>query len=94
MIQDQFNFPGLRIGLAGFAVAMAAVGLGVYAGAPDWLVFLLAAIGIGLGWLGAVFHFIDMVRQYRAEAAARREWIALHGDPDRRDDPAAPQNFP
>ena len=90
MIQDQFNPRGLRIGFVGVAVAMSGAGLGMVFGQsfPTWLVFVLGIVGIGLVFAGQVVHFRDMVEQRRAEAESRKAWIALHGDPDRRDDPA------
>jgi hypothetical protein len=82
----RFNFRGVRIGIVGVAVAMIGIGVGDYI--PGWLVFAMALAGIGIGWLGAVIHWMDMVRQRRAEAEARKAWIRQHGDPNRRDDPA------
>ena len=91
MIQDQFNPRGLRIGLIGVAIG---VGGGVLAmvfgeSLPTSLVFVMGILGIGTVLVGQFVHFRDMLEQYRAEAAARKAWIALHGDPDHRDDPAA-----
>jgi hypothetical protein len=83
---DGFNYRGLRIGIVGVAVAMIGIAVGDYI--PGWLVFAMALAGIGLGWVGAVVHWMDMVRQRRAEGEARRMWIRLHGDPNLRNDPA------
>jgi hypothetical protein len=90
MIQDQFNFRGLRIGLTGIATALGGGGLRMIFGesCPTWLILVLGIVGIGLVVVGEVVHFRDMIEQRRAEAEARRAWIALHGDPDHRDDPA------
>lgn len=91
MILGQPNLRGLRISLAALVIAGAGIGSGVYLfgeSFPNWLVFSLGLAGIGLGWVGAAVHIMDMVKQYRADAEARRQWVALHGDPDRRDDPA------
>jgi hypothetical protein len=86
MDPDPFNYRGVRIGIVGVAVTMIGIGVGNYI--PGWLVFAMALVGIGIGWVGAVVHWMDMVRQRRAEGEARRTWIRLHGDPNRRDDPA------
>ena len=86
MVADEFNYRGLRIGLAGVAVVMTGVTVGGHI--PCWLVFAMGLAGIGTGFVGAAIHYFDMVGQRRAEAELRKAWILQHGDPDWRDDPA------
>jgi hypothetical protein len=86
MDEPQFNYRGLRIGLAGVAIVFGAVAVSDWL--PNWLLFGAALVGIGAGFVGAGFHYRDMFQQHRAEAEARKAWIRVHGDPDHRDDPA------
>ena len=89
MHEPRFNYRGLRLGLVGFAVVMAGVGAGVAkAWFPGWLTFALAVGGFATAFVGAALHYVDIFRLRRAEAEARRAWIAMHGSPDTRDDPA------
>jgi uncharacterized membrane protein len=89
MEQDHFDFRGLRIALAGFGVVLAAAALATAGHLADWLLLVCAVAGIGLGWIGVGVHYHDMFKKRQAEAEERRTWILRHGDPDRRDDPAA-----
>ena len=82
MNEPRFTNRGLRLGLAGWAIAMTGIGVGILEdGVPRWLPFALGLAGIGVGVVGAGLHYVDLFKLRQAEADFRRNWVALHGDP-------------
>ena len=54
MNEPRFTNRGLRLGLAGWAIAMTGIGVGILEdGVPRWLPFALGLAGIGVGVVGA-----------------------------------------
>jgi hypothetical protein len=78
--------PILRVAVGGLAVMVAMMLLGDVL--PRWFAQPMLFLGMFTVWASLLVHRYKTVRmRSREDDAERRAWIALHGDPDRRDDP-------
>jgi hypothetical protein len=79
--------PVLRVAVGGLAVLVFMMGLRDVL--PSWVVAPAIYGSMLTIWSSLLVHrYKTLRRRPREDDAERRAWIALHGDPDRRDDPA------